>query len=481
MRHAFPERPRQYWRRPAGILALLLGNVAAVPACAAPAQDAPPAEARAQDGRAQDGQATAAPSATPAGQALAPPPSTMPDSTVPYGPPAPPREPVTGDGSLDVTWTPRPPEASPELENAIHLITRNYPTALAARARIRAALADIRTAKWARFPSLSADLSYLDDSRRPEPNLAVDLPLWTAGRIGANIRRARSAEQAAVAGYSEALLTLAVTASDTYFQIARLAREEDLLRDSLTQHQKLVDTMARRVDQEVSPLADLELAKSRAAQVAQDLTTTRSQRLTAIRVLAELIDDADYKLGLVPAYHPDIEMANREALTAEALDYDPTLKRLGYETDTLKHEADIAKAQILPQLNGQYVYSDLYGSRVGVALKMQTSNGLAQFSALESARLRVDAANQQTRVAQQQLKSQMASDVIAYEASRSRASISRGASDAADRVSDSYMRQFIAGRRSWLDMMNALREAVNAQIGQADAEITAMAAAVRLS
>jgi adhesin transport system outer membrane protein len=42
------------------------------------------------------------------------------------------------------------------------------------------------------------------------------------------------------------------------------------------------------------------------------------------------------------------------------------------------------------------------------------------------------------------------------------------------------MRQFIAGRRSWLDVMNALREAINAQVGKTDAEIQAMAVSVRL-
>jgi adhesin transport system outer membrane protein len=42
------------------------------------------------------------------------------------------------------------------------------------------------------------------------------------------------------------------------------------------------------------------------------------------------------------------------------------------------------------------------------------------------------------------------------------------------------MRQFIAGRRSWLDVMNALRETVSAQAGLAQAEVTAMSTSVRL-
>jgi adhesin transport system outer membrane protein len=42
------------------------------------------------------------------------------------------------------------------------------------------------------------------------------------------------------------------------------------------------------------------------------------------------------------------------------------------------------------------------------------------------------------------------------------------------------MRQFIAGRRSWLDVMNALREAVTAQLSKADAEVVVMSTAARL-
>ena len=61
-----------------------------------------------------------------------------------------------------------------------------------------------------------------------------------------------------------------------------------------------------------------------------------------------------------------------------------------------------------------------------------------------------------------------------------RAAISTDASDTASRVSASYMRQFIAGRRSWLDVMNALREAVTAQLSQVDSELSVMSAASRL-
>lgn len=54
------------------------------------------------------------------------------------------------------------------------------------------------------------------------------------------------------------------------------------------------------------------------------------------------------------------------------------------------------------------------------------------------------------------------------------------AADAADEIIASYQRQFIAGRRSWLDVMNATREAANARLSESDARVGAAAAIARI-
>ena len=150
------------------------------------------------------------------------------------------------------------------------------------------------------------------------------------------------------------------------------------------------------------------------------------------------------------------------------------------EADVARADMDSRRASILPQLNAQYSYDDLFGSRVGVVVRAQTTGGLSQFSEVNAARLRIQAALEDIRLTEQQLRRDVAAEIIQYEASKRRAAISRDASDTAGRVSESYMRQFIAGRRSWLDVMNALREAVTAQLSKADAEVTVMASAARL-
>lgn len=394
-----------------------------------------------------------------------------------YGPPLPKVE----RGELaNVTWTPAPPEIPPALDEAVNIVTRNYPSALSARAALRASASDVKAAKWLRFPSLSANLAYLDSSTSPEPELSVEAPIWAGGRIDAGIRRAQATEDATSANYTAILEQLALTTSNTYFDIVRLTQNEQLLAESVKVHNQLVETMERRVKQEVSPLADLELARSRAAQIEQQYSLTKSQRATSLRVLAELVADPSYDLGPVPFYDSEVNLPNRDVLEDQAAMHNPTIRRLRAEADVARADVDSRKAALLPQLNAQYSYSDVFGSRVGLVVRAQSAGGLSQFSEVNSARLRIQSALENVRVTEQQLRRDIAADVILYESSRRRAEISTAASDTASRVSASYMRQFIAGRRSWLDVMNALREAVTAQLGKVDSEVAVMASASRL-
>jgi len=67
-----------------------------------------------------------------------------------------------------------------------------------------------------------------------------------------------------------------------------------------------------------------------------------------------------------------------------------------------------------------------------------------------------------------------------YESSTRRLEGSMSAAGSAQRVMESYMRQFTSGRRTWLDVMNAVREANSAEIDVLEARISAQASLARL-
>lgn len=388
--------------------------------------------------------------------------------------------PSSMETSPSFEWINAPPEAPTALVDAIAIVTKRDPSAQAAWMGARAALSDVRGAKWLRYPSLTTDLGITTGTNGIAPSVIVEVPLWSGGQISSTISRARKIEAASVARWHEAVLNLALETSQYYWNIVLYTRLEQLARNSLAEHEKLVASMQRRVNQEVSPAADLELAKSRTAQIEQELASIQAQRMSAMRNLAELVRDTDYNLGPEPQFDASVLPLNWNDVATDVVQYSPTRARLIFESDAARSEISIAKSGILPRVVAQHSYNDITGSRVGIGLRLQTTSGLSQLSAVNSASARYAQSLDQVRLTERQVRQEIATEVQNFESSIRRAAASQAAAISAERVSQSYMRQFIAGRRSWLDVMNSLRESLGAQTGQAQAEVTAMATSVRL-
>ena len=369
----------------------------------------------------------------------------------------------------------------PALARAAEQAVRTYPAITAAQSTIRATASELKAARWLRFPSAEFEIATYDDRiGRISPVIQVNQPIWAGGRISGNIDRAKASRQVAIAQLEETVLDVLLRLATSYFEIARTIQLESILKDSLSEHQRLVESMERRVEQEVSPRSDLDLARSRAAQVRQEMTTVSAQRYAALQRLYELVGDPNFELGPVPEYsetahHPPIEGA-----VGEALECSPEMRRRRAEADVAVAEAKIAKAQIYPQVGLQGAYTELGGPQVGLSVKAQTSGGLSPFASAEAARSRAQTADLQISVAERESRESVVLDVVENTSARGRIEASRAAAESASAVTESFMRQFITGRRTWLDVMNAVRESNAARIGLTEAEISAMSSATRL-
>jgi adhesin transport system outer membrane protein len=363
----------------------------------------------------------------------------------------------------------------------INKAVKTHPSVAAAEASVRAAGADVRSAKWQQFPSLSVEGLFLNQqSNRLQPQVIAEQPLWTGGRLSGTIKRAKIRENAALAAYDEAVLAIASSTAQAFYEVYRWRERNALLSVSLEQHNRMVATMERRVAQEVSPLSDLELARTRALQVEQLLFQGKAQERSALNVLQELVGDPLLDLiGSPPDVQtwPSLDDAN---VIDQSLNFSPNLKRLKFEAQALGAEAQIARASILPQLSSQYSYSDTFGHRVGIVLKAQTDGGLSRFAAADAARQRVEAGELQIVAGERRLRDQLFALLREYESATSRLSGSVTASDAAQRITESYLRQFTSGRRTWLDVMNAVREETAAKTDAVEARIAGISSLARL-
>jgi adhesin transport system outer membrane protein len=367
------------------------------------------------------------------------------------------------------------------LRSAIDRAVETHPSIAAAEANARAAGIDVRAAKWQRFPSFSVEGLLLNQTgNRVQAQAVVDQPLWTGGRITSSIGRAAARESAALAAYDEAALAIAVSTAQAFFEVHRLRERIAILALSFDQHNNMVATIERRYAQEVSPLSDLELARSRALQIEQQLYQARAQAGAALNRLRQLVGDPFFVIGALPE-RPATWLSFEDELTvAKALALSPTLKRLRSEAESAGAEAKISRASIMPQLSGQYSYSEILGHRVGLVLKAQSDGGLSRFAAADAAAQRVQASELQISAGELQLRDQLFALLREYEAATSRLDGSLAASGSAKRVMESYMRQFTSGRRTWFDVMNAVRENNLAEIDALEARVSAQSSLTRI-
>jgi adhesin transport system outer membrane protein len=373
-----------------------------------------------------------------------------------------------------------------ELVAVVARVVDTHPTVKSARAELAAAESELSASKLARLPSVTVETFTDNNHGGSVANyISLEQPLWAAGRIDAGIDFAKARMEAAKAGVDEAALNVALRTSDAYVEYLRLQARAQILAEGVEQHQRLVDSIKRRVEQEVSPNSDADYAMQRLLSIQQDQV---QNKVTADLMLSRLRELSGVE-NLVPKgvlrYSSDQHQIRTDGLLRAAIDYNPRERRLRAEVDAAKADTAIRKAQIWPQLNAQalhYSGSSYQGlkDRLGLVLRLQTDGGFARLAAARAAGQREESARAAAEAGIRDLREQVVADISENTVAASRIDTGHLAATAARTVTDSYLRQFTAGRRSWPEVLNVVREEVSARISEVDAEASAVASAMRL-
>lgn len=384
-----------------------------------------------------------------------------------------------------------PPGAAPAgvpkaLAQAVQTAVETYPSVRAGKSAISAARSDLRAAKWQRFPTASLQgIGFAGGNQIAAQNnigvdFVVDQPIWSGGRISSTIDRARAQVDVAQDQLSEDRQQIALNTIQAYFGMVRAAQRNAIMIEGRQALLGLVESIGRRVEQGVSPTADRILAQSRVAQLDQDIATNQAQYFSARERFRQLTGRPGATLEEVPDYREGSSYPDAARAFDEVGRCDPRTQRLSSEARVAAAEEKIAKAQIYPQVLAEFSQSEITGARAGIVLRAQANGGLSALSSLDAARARTAAAGYQIDVARRESREAISQDIVENLSARDRISSSDAAVTAARDVTDSYRRQFVAGRRTWLDVVNAEREAINAALGLSDSEVSAMESASRI-
>ena len=320
--------------------------------------------------------------------------------------------------------------------------------------------------------------------------LRLQQPIWSGGRLTAGVSRAEAGVITASAGLEVTRQDLALRVVQTYADWYSGYAKSVAYDKSLQAHLRLRQQILQRIEYGVSAASDLTLVVGRIEQTQAELTTSQAQQQTALSRLSQLSGKTVESAALVrDPSGPLLVSQTPEYMVEQAQLGSPTVARLLANVHI--QEADILtrKAALTPEVylraerqQGNFSQSNLPAqNRVFLGLSSNFGAGLSSLSEISGAQARLDSAQADVESARVGLGEQIWGDAVLAKAGNARKVALAASLRSSQAVSQAWGRQFLAGQKSWLDVMNAARELAQVEVQMADLEATQLLLTWRLA
>jgi adhesin transport system outer membrane protein len=384
------------------------------------------------------------------------------------------------------------------LEQLIASALASHPSAQGQRALVESSQAGVDSARWQFYPTPSvsveaanasaADPAYQGD--KLVSTVRLQQPLWTGGRLTAGMDRAEAGLVFSQASLEEVRLQLGLRVLQAYgdwlsAHLKTLANEK-----SLSTHVRLREQVKRRLSEGASAESDLRLAVARLEAISADVTAGVTQREIALARLGQLLGHpVDGAALTAAAAAPRALDGSAQAMLEMAIGISPTVAKA--QAQARVQEAVIAerRADLSPEVYarverqyGNYSFANgAPENRLFIGITTRFGAGLSTLSNVQAARSQHAAALTEIEVQSRSVSEQVLSDYALALSAASRLAATNASLQAAEDVSASYDRQFLVGRKSWLDVMNAARELAQTESQWADLKATQVVLTWRLA
>jgi len=382
------------------------------------------------------------------------------------------------------------------LEDLLYLALQSYPTILAQMKNKEAADTE-KTASILRFlpnPSFNSQqnqVNYAGKPTRSQPamNFSVSQPLFYGGALVAGYNKADAKLNAADYGVLEQRLDVSRKLVTSYAEWLRAYLKIVALEESLKLHERFVELITHRVQTGIAPESDRDLGVSRLLQVRADLDTQISMERSSLTSLSQLVGEGLKRTDLAESIATPSKLPEREETIDIATYTNPTIHRLSYEADAAEEEAKEARGRALPQLsfhaehqqNNAIIPGAPSYDAYGLVVAYNPDGGFASVASASAAFTRAEAARTQVETSRRDLLDRLNADFNEYEFSRLKKESLNRSVDLSGEISASYDRQYLVGRKSWLDVMNMVRERTQNRLQLADADGGLIGASHRLA
>jgi adhesin transport system outer membrane protein len=388
--------------------------------------------------------------------------------------------------SLSITLQAESPSEVQALsvDQAMQYAIKTHPLILSAEGQYRAAKSELTASRWSRFPTVGASARENSFDEKQDVTTA-SMPLWMGGRINADIDLAKSNRDGALSGISEAQQSVMLETIGLFFDYFKSEKKLEIASLNVDEHQRLYEIIERRVEAATSPDVDAMLAQAR-------LQSARSAQIQA----ASVKDISKASLELTVGRVIDAVLVNNNPepfgvslneAVATGIKVSPRIARIESEIKGFDANIKLAKSALYPQVSLGYEKRSIDPGSSGddqeetfVSVQFQPGAGLAVASSISAAKQRKQSARDSLEAEKRELRRQIKTAWNEYASVSFQLEPSKMLVDATNSVIESYLRQYAVGKKSWLDVLNAQREATQARNTLVDFEVQYLTSIYRL-
>ena len=374
------------------------------------------------------------------------------------------------------------------LPDLVNEATASYPAVLAQKNTVEAGRANVRSAWWQFFPSPSVAL---ENSRgKTATTLQLTQPIWTGGRLSADLDVAKGQLSTSRWGVTETQYNVALRVVEYYQAYTSAILSLEVYDKYITNLKNFNAMMRRRVKRGYSAEVDAQLVSSRISQAKNVRTNLQMSRDTALESLSSLIGRTLSASNIEmfnsgDQYLLDVAISD-EDFTQRAIEYSPELRRLDGQIFVARAQVDQAKSAVWPTLflRAQHQVYNNYGledeSQVVFGVQFSLGGGLSAVESVRSALALEGQAKNSRDAYRSELAAEIKRNLEALRSSRSLVDELSGNRTTQTEIYESYVRLFLVGKRTWLDVLNIMRERADVDRSLAESRASEYAALFRL-
>lgn len=308
--------------------------------------------------------------------------------------------------------------------------------------------------------------------------LSVNMPLFTGGASIYGLQKANAQISAAELQLLETIQETSLSVVTSYSDYVRWHLKASAASDYLVKLKSFEKLIRNRYQSGASPLNDVKLIESRLIQADSESANYESNRLLALTKINSLTGKEYSNSDLSKRITAPLELKNIDTILNRAIENDPYPKRMKLDVEVAELDAKLNAANNYPQvfataqrqIGSQDIYNTASQNFYGITIQFNTSQGFSGFVSSAAAYNRAKYSEKNVEALLLEYKVKLMNELNVYETTRrKRESLIENKRIQEDLLASTY-RQYEVGRKSWMDLMNAIRDYYSANLVISDSE-----------